>query len=159
MRSAIESAPYDFLSRYAALQRIQATSPGAFKFVLGLRLLVVLILSSPLLVRLSAGKDEYAAMVEAQQARAYEGYYERRLARESARGAARGVNSRLPVPGFGQGFAGAIDWTGLLSPSIEDLRGGDGPAEAADAAALAGDWQAVGHDLKKVIDKHGAKST
>jgi hypothetical protein len=141
----------DFLSRVEALRRVQQASPAALWTTWALRLLLILTQATPALAYLLEGKNEYSALLHKQWT--YQPKFEPRQRVASS------TNVRLPIPTFGRGFASAIDWTGALAPSVEELRGQDQTPEEADAAALAGDWEMVGRDLKKVLNKYGPKST
>jgi hypothetical protein len=105
----------------------------------------------PSFVRILEANTEYNALVNIRQAQTLE--------EEAEKKPAYNINSRFSIPTFGQGYASAIDWAGSLAPRVEELRGGGGAPDEADAAALAGDWKAVGKDLKKVVNKYGAEST
>lgn len=64
------------------------------------------------------------------------------------------TSTKVAVPGFGQGFAGAIDFFGVFVPTIEDLRGGAYTSTEACAAAIARDWELIGKDLRQVLGRH-----
>ena len=119
------------------------------------RLFLILILATPLLVRLLEGNNMYIESVKEQQA------CKRSDALEHEREQidTPNINLRPAIPSFGRGFSSAIDWAGALAPRVEELRGGDKTPSEADAMAMAGDWKAVGNDLMKVMKKYGAEST
>ncbi|MCI0488655.1 MAG: DUF4407 domain-containing protein [Blastocatellia bacterium] len=122
---------------------------------ISVRLFLILIPAAPLLVRLLEGDNMYIESVKKLQACKRSGALER----TPEQIAASDINLRPAIPGFGRGFASAIDWAGALAPTVEELRGGDKTPDEADAMAMAGDWKAIGSDLMKVMKKYGAKST
>lgn len=141
----------DFLSRLVVLQDIQKTSPSALRVIWVFRIMLILAYAMPSLFILLEADTKYNFLIKKRQANIprYESEYP----------STHIANSRFSIPDFGRGFATAMDWTGMLALRVEELRGGDKTMSAADATALAGDWEAIGNDLKKVLDKHGAKAT
>lgn len=141
--------PGDLLSRYEALSNIHSASPDAWRMSWGLRLLLIMLEATPFLLRLLEGRNPYTELVESRYARE----------ERDEQGSAPDVNVRVPLPGFARGFAGAVDVSGALAPTAEGLRGGAESAVEADVAALAHDWETVGDDLRRVLNKYGAESS
>lgn len=141
----------DYLSRVEALRKIEKTSASAFRLIWAIRFMLILTYALPFVLTLLAGNTEYSVLVRRQRFKLAGHEFENRVSPIQ--------DSRLRIPGFGYGFAAAIDWAGMLAPTVQELRGGDRTPNEADAAALAGDWRAVGDDLKKVLRRHGAKAT
>jgi hypothetical protein len=137
----------DFLLRVETLRAIRSSSLTASWVSWAIILLLFMTESFPVLIRLLEYNNAYTELSKT--------LYTYKKREQST---TPSINVRLAIPTFGRGFASAIDWTGTLDPSSEELREDATSPDEADVMALGGDWKTVGNDLRKVLGKHGTTS-